>query len=449
MGSEGFARVRFIGYAIPTAPAMIVPLGNPDRGSAMGGTYLGLADTAADVAGRLGVMRAAVHAARDALPAGETDVLNVFVAPEFFWHGPQGPYLHATGAPDPAELILERLAAEFPAEEYPSWLFVFGTAVTAVADDPREVFSRATTTVRNGVVADLAHRYRQAAADDAAKVFDMIDDYLQWGHAHPVLQVRNRALVVSATSLGSPGGAFAAHTATTDKVFDSAEDLVLWDVTGRGDVVTEQMTAHPYVDLSAGDLKRDPFDPHAILRLGTDPGVATDIAVEICLDHADARLRGAMSRTRWPRDGGSVDEGIDIQIVPSCGAVLSLGSIASIAGGFAFNVDGQLAAGDSIMPTGSGSVFGVQSAYGNYVDPANPRYRAHTQLAGVVTAAVGDDGRSPSASDAQLARFADDLVTVVPVTPPATLDTFFAGGPGAVHIYGLRAPLPLGPGTPG
>ena len=99
------------------------------------------------------------------------------------------------------------------------------------------------------------------------------------------------------------------------------------------------------------------------------------------------------------------------------------------------------------MSTGSGSVFGVHSAFGNYIDPANPRYRAHTQLAGVVTGAVGDDGRSPSASDAQLARFADDLVTVVPVSAPATLDTFFAGGPGAVHIYGLRAPLPLGPAT--
>ena len=162
MGSEGFAHVRFIGYAIPTAPAMIVPLGNPDRGSAMGGTYLGLGDVAADVGGRLSVMRAAVHAARDALPEGETDVLNVFVAPEFFWHGPQGPYLHATGAPDPVDHILERLAAEFPPDEYPNWVFVFGTAVTAAADDPREVFSRATTTVRNGVVADLAHRYRQA-----------------------------------------------------------------------------------------------------------------------------------------------------------------------------------------------------------------------------------------------------------------------------------------------
>lgn len=441
MGSEGFARVRFIGYAIPTAPAMIVPLGNPDRGSAMGGTYLGLGDVAADVGGRLSVMRAAVHAARDALPTGETDVLNVFVAPEFFWHGRQGPYLHATGAPDPVDHILERLTAEFPPEDYPNWVFVFGTAVTAAADDPREVFSRATTTVRNGVVADLAHRYRQAAGDDAAKVFDMIEDYLQWGHAHPVVQVRNRALIVSATPLGSAGATFATHAATTDKVFDSAEDLVLWDVTGREDVVTEQMSAHPYVDLSAGDLKRAPFDAHAIVRLGTDAGVATDIAVEICLDHADARLRGAMSRTRWPHGDG----GIDIQIVPSCGATLAPGSIASAAGGFAFNVDGQLAVGDSILPAGSGSVFGVRSAYGNYVDPANPRYRAHTQLAGVVSAAAGDDGRSPSSTDAQLARFADDLVTVVPVAAPPTLDTFFAGGPGAVHIYGLEAPPPLGP----
>jgi hypothetical protein len=441
MGSHGYAKVRFIGYAIPTAPAMIVPLGDPDRGSAMGGTYLGLADTVADVAGRLGVLRAAVHAARDALPADESDVLNVFVAPEFFWHGPQGPYLHATDAPDPIDHILERAAETFPAVEYPDWVFVLGTAVTAAADDPREVFSRPTTRIRNGVVADLAHRYRQAAADDAAKVFDMIDDYLQWGHAHPVVQVRNRALIVSAVPLGSAGSDFVAHAAATDKVFDSAEDLVLWDATGREDVVTEQMSAHPYVDLSAGDLKRDPFDAHAIVRLGTDVGAATDIAVEICLDHADARLRGAMSRTRWPRG----DEGIDLQIVPSCGATLSRPAVAAVAGGYAFNVDGQLAVGDAITPTGAGSVYGVRSAYGNYIDPANPRYRAHTQLAGVVAQAVGDDARSPSSSDAELARLGDDLVTVVPIVPPKTLDTFFAGGPGALHIYGLEAPLPLGP----
>jgi hypothetical protein len=33
----------------------------------------------------------------------------------------------------------------------------------------------------------------------------------------------------------------------------------------------------------------------------------------------------------------------------------------------------------------------------------------------------------------------------VPVVAPPTLDTFFAGGAGAVHIYGLRAPFALGP----
>ncbi|MFI8593686.1 hypothetical protein ACIGCK_04560 [Microbacterium sp. NPDC078428] len=440
MVHPGWQRVRFVGFAIPTGPAQVAPLGSPSGGGSVGGTYLGLPDAAADIAGRLGVLRAAVRAARDALPAEESGVLNVFVAPEFFWHGPQGPYLYAAGEPDPVDGLIERLAEEFPADEYADWLFVFGTAVSAEADDPREIFARATTLVRNGVVADLARRYRQASGEDQAKIFEIVEDYLQWGHAHPVVQVRNRALVLGGAALGTPTGAFPERLVTTEKSLDSGEDFVLWDTTGRDDVVTEQMVAHAFVDLSGGDLKRRAGDAHAIVRLDPGSECPVDVGVEICLDHADGRLRRGLPRNRWPRDAG---EGLELQLVPSCGASLRADAIAAASGGYVFNVDGQHALADDVRPVGAGSVAGVLCAWGNYVAPANPRYRAHTQLARVSRAASGADAKSPSSTVAVLDRLPGDVVSVIAVPPRATLDTFFAGGSGALHVYGLHDPLPL------
>jgi hypothetical protein len=441
MTTPGWHSVRFIGYALPTSPAQLSTLGGPNGGGAFGGTYLGLSDAAADIAGRLGILRSAVETARAALPAGQSGVLNVFVAPEFFWHGPQGPYLHATDGPDPIVHLQERLAEEFSPADYPDWLFVFGTAVSAAADDVREIFSRTTTLVRNGVVADLAHRYRQADGEDAAKIFEVVEDYLQWGHAHPVLQVRNRA-IIQGPDLGTAAGVFAGApaSATTEKYYDAASDFVLWDTTGRDDVVTEQMIAHPYIDLSTGDLKRAPGDPHAILRLAPDAVAPVDVGVEICLDHADARLRRGLPRNRWPRDAG---EGVELQIVPSCGAVLAPASVAAAAGGYVFHVDGQSAVGDGVSPSGAGVVYGVRCAFGSYIDPANPRYQAHSQLARVAQAAVGGEAKSPSSAPAVLEHLPADTVSILPLSPRPTHDTFFAGGPGALHVFGLNAPLPL------
>ncbi|MDX2375871.1 hypothetical protein M4I32_03550 [Microbacterium sp. LRZ72] len=440
MTTPGWQRVRFIGYAIPTAPAQMVPLGSPGGGGSLGGTYLGLPDAESDIAGRLGILRAAVHAAREALPDDDEGVLNVFAVPEFFWHGPQGPYLFGTGETDPVDHLQTLLEREFPADEYADWLFLFGTAITAQADDPREVFSRATTLVRNGVVADLAARYRRASGEDQVKVFDMVEDYLEWGHAHPVLQVRNRALLMGGAPLGTPRGAFGGRVATTEKYVDSGEDFVLWDTTGRADVVTEQMIAHAFIDLSAGDLKRRADDAHAIARLAPDAAAPVDVGVEICLDHTDARLRQGLPRNRWPRDAG---DGIELQLVPSCGAALRAASVAVAAGGYAFNVDGQFVVGDGFSPTGAGPVFGVASAWGNHVAPANPRYQAHTQLARVDRPASGGDAKSPSSTTATFERLTADDVAVVGVPLRAMTDTFFAGGGGAVHIYGLREALPL------
>lgn len=432
-----YTSVRFIGYALPAAPSAMVDIGDPNGAGSLAGTYLAHANPEDDLAGRVAVMANAVRTARSHLPEGETGVLNVFVAPEFAWHGAQGPYLFTPDAADPADTALALLADAVPAAEYPNWLFVFGSMITSCVADPLEIFERNTTKVRNKIVRDLGEAFLQAYGNIAFETLAMLDDFLQWCHAYPVVEVRNRALIVSNIPLDSPVAELGARTATTEKYFDSAEDFVLWDVTERADVVTEQMTAYPHIDLSGGDMKRTPSDQYAIVRQTRGPNAHTDIAVEICLDHSDNRIRRNIDHNPWPSPG----DGIDLHLIPSCGMSLDLPSIAAKAGGYAFNVDGQYTVGDG--ETGAGEVNRVASVYANHTSVANGRYQAHSQLARIDKAAVGGDWRAPSSSNAILSPLPADLVSVFAVAPIPTHDALYAGGPGELHIFGLTDPLPL------
>ena len=110
--------------------------------------------------------------------------------------------------------------------------------------------------------------------------------------------------------------------------------------------------------------------------------------------------------------------------------------------GFVFNCDGQVAFDASTVPQ-QGDLYGVQSVYASYSDGA---YAAHSQLARVQTAAQGNDPNNNSASFEVLSA-AD--VTVITLNPPVLVDgvfaNYFAGGPGAIHIFGLNQPYTMYP----
>lgn len=147
----------------------------------VGGTYLGHEDLATDIRARVGVLKAAAAAAQAALKEtkeeeGEEpkDVLTVFMAPEFFWHGDEGPYLHARGDPDPADAILQALQEAFFGEgggegegdggvaAYRDWLIVGGTAITARVEDRAKLYGLNSTMTRNAVVGALAEQWRNS-----------------------------------------------------------------------------------------------------------------------------------------------------------------------------------------------------------------------------------------------------------------------------------------------
>jgi len=430
--------IRFIGYPIPTDHQTEYAVGTD--GNMMVGTYLGADEPRADITTRIAILRHAVETARALLPTDEEpgSVLNVFVAPEFFWHGGQGPYLFEPHEPDPADLILDALEHAFPADQYADWLFVAGTVVSAQVGDRHQLWAEPSVQIRNDTVKALTEQYRKASGAITSLVYDMLRGFVVHCHAYPNVEVRNRAIVLSRIPVDGIRAELGAHRLTTEKYYDSNEDFLLFDVMGRPDVITEQMTAYPVLDLSGGDDKREPFDIRAIFRHDYGQGHA-DIGVEICLDHADNRLRRNINSPTWPAAGG-----LRLHLLPSCGMQLTAAGVAAGVGGWAFNCDGEYAI-DGAHPKGTprhGTPGGVDSVYVDVVSPVSAHYGGHTQLARVKEPARGGNPKDPASTPASFHTLSTDIVSVHPVTPIPELGAAFAGGPGALHVYGLATPLP-------
>lgn len=444
--STKYSQVRFIGYTIPTTPASMVPIGNPNGPGAVAGTYLAIDDFEQDVAARIAVLKNAVDVAKAALPNDPAgSVLNLFVAPEFYFHGTQGPYIYADDAADPVALIMQKLLAAFPPADYPDWSFVFGTAISARIAKPGRVWELNSVTTRNAVVEALSKQWLAAFGPLNDVIFDMLVNFIKNCHAYPVVEVRNRALIVSGVPLDVPAKTLNASDMTTEKYYDSNEDFLLYEVTGKKDVVTEQMTAYPQIDLTNGDLKHERYDKFAIFRqsygTGNTPSYV-DFAVEICLDHSDARLRRNIDNEPFPKP----TDGLHVQIIPSCGMQVMPASVAADRNGFVFNCDGQYGLDTTTGPQ-AGSVGGVTCVYANYFldGTTSSAYAGHTQLARVQTPATGGDPNRATSKNATFATLDASSLTILQVPSIGPLASCFAGGAGAVHVYGLTTPFKVFP----
>jgi hypothetical protein len=440
--SSDYPTLRFLGYAIPTLPAKMIAIGNPNGPGCVAGSYLGDSDVATDIAARIAVLKHAVDTARALLPPGEdpASVINLFMAPEFFFRGVQGVYHYSRESDDPVGGILQQLAATFPASEYPNWSFVFGSVVTARVVDFDKVCADNSTRVRDDVVEALAKQWLVASGALQEMIFKMLFGFINTCQFYPCLEVRDRALIVSNIPLDTPAQTLNTTTMTTEKYYDSGEDFLLYEVQGRQDVVTEQMTAYPSIDLSHGDLKETAYDEYAIFRQSYGGSAAMDFGVEICLDHFDARLRRNLDNEPFPKAG----EAVHVQLVPSCGIQINLPSVAVDTKGLVFNCDGQYALDDTISEPRQGVLYGVDCIYANYVGPGNGNYAGHTQLARVQTPATGD-APNRGGTNATFQTLDPGAITIVPVSAVPGLEKYFAGGPGQVHIYGLETPYVLYP----
>jgi hypothetical protein len=429
--SNFYNKIRFIGYAIPTTPAELVPIGNPNGPGAVAGTYLADPDTETDLSNRIAILKNAVDTAKARLPKAETGVINVFVAPEFYYHGTHGPYIYSDPSQDPVASLQQQLAKTFDAADYPDWTFVCGSVITAMLKDIDTVFESNSVKTRNSVVQNLSQQWLKAFGPLKDVIFDMLVNFIKNCHSYPNCVVRNRAVIVSNISLRPPGVDKPTNLMTTEKYYVSNEDFLLYDVTGA-QAVTEQMTTYHPIDLSAGDAKQNAFDEYAIFRQN-----GTDYGVEICLDHNDTRLRRNIDNKT------EASAGIHVQLIPSCGMQIGLPSVAADRNGLVFNCDGQFSL--NTRASGQGVMNEVDCLYANYVNESNSKYAAHSQLARVKEPATGGDPNAQGSTNATFETLDKEKITVVPVAAPANLNDYFAGGPGEVHIYGLDDPFTLYP----
>jgi hypothetical protein len=345
-------------------------------------------------------------------------------------------------AKDPVISLRNKLETAFNAEEYPNWTFLCGTAITTLIDDKKTLFESSGVKTRNSVVKNLSEQWLASFGPLNDVIFDMLVNFIKNCHSYPSCEVRNRNVIVSNIPISPPTKDAPTNVMTTEKYYVSNEDFLLYDVDDK-QVVTEQMTAYPFIDLSGGDAKETPFDQHAIftqkdvspIQPIETPG--TNIGVEICLDHSDVRLRRNLDNEP------NVKGGIHIQLIPSCGMQINLASVAANANGLVFNCDGQYALNK--QKQGQGIIDEVNSLYANYNLNAKGVYAAHSQLARVKTMAIGSDPNDIHSRSAVMESLDADSITVVKVEAKAELqlDDYFAGGPGEIHIYGLETPYDL------
>jgi hypothetical protein len=439
MSGTSFSKIRFIGYAIPTTPANLVSIGDPSGPGAVAGTYLGNSDFETDFHDRILILKNAVDTAKQQLPTND-GVVNLFVAPEFYFHGPLGAYVFQDPNSDPIDRIKQELASTFNATDYPNWTFVFGSVLTSLMLNPGNILTSCSTTTRNSVVQNLSQQWLDAYGPLKGVIFDMLINFIKVCHSYPCCEVRNRSIIVSNIPIRTPQNDNPTNLMTTEKYFVSNEDFVLYDPSGKK-VITEQMTAYIPIDISAGDAKQSNFDEYAIFRqnsINPDNPIhttVTDYGVEICLDHSDTRLRQNIANEP------SVIGGIHVQVVASCGMQISHPSVAADNGGFVFNCDGQY--GLNNLDKGQSVLNDVNCLYANYAYQPNTNYAAHTQLARVKDQAQGGNPNDPNSSNATFQTLDPKEITIVPVNPPSNINDYFSGGAGQIHIYGLNNPYTL------
>ena len=440
-------KIRFIGYAIPTTPSNLVSIGDPNGPGAVAGTYLGYHDPHSnpekiiqnDIQGRIDIVKNAVDTARENLP-DEDGVINVFVAPEFYFHGTRGPYIFPDPRFDPIHIVKEKVARTFTPKDYPHWIFVFGSVVTSLMKNQDTILTSDSTTTRNKIVKCMSEQWLEAYGPLKDVIFDMLVNFIKVCHSYPCCEVRNRSVILSNIPIYPPLNKVDStlpNIMTTEKYFVSNEDFVLYDPLDPGgkETVTEQMTAYPPIDLSAGDVKKTVFDEYAIFSqvlFGENPvNPVINYGIEICLDHSDTRLRRNIDNE--PGIGG-----IHVQIIPSCGMQIICPSVAAEHNGFVFNCDGQYPLNKE--DKGKSIFNGVNCLYANYKSGKN--YAAHTQLARVEKEAKGGNPNSRYSSNATFKELDPANIDVISVRSPkkVNLDEYFAGGPGELHIYGLKSP---------
>lgn len=311
-----YEHIRFIGYTVGTMPGA-----GADGKPAYRGLLTGQppATSPLDLTTRCELMLRAMRVAASkisTLPASSPPaaILNVFMAPEFFFRGPMGAYQMAE-----CQQLIAQLQEMVATAEWSDWLFVFGSIM---------------------------------------------------GVSVPAVANATEAYNFTLVQLGGPGNTGGVNANVVLKELLSRDDFI--DATAYPTAALVGNVA--YLDAGGAgpglEQQRVAYDGAGVF---TQCGITW--GVEICLDHDDnISQTGRLQRS--PQMPGQPQ--IQVQLVPSGGMSIRPGSVMAMPGGYVFNCDGtaagsaelQQAGGPGLAPAASAPV--PQEPLNNTASPPDP-----------------------------------------------------------------------------
>jgi hypothetical protein len=298
-----YSKVQFIAYRIYTCPAH-----SPDR-------YVGLNSEVDDLRLRCKLMAEAINnaaASPDVDPS--PDVLKIFVAPEFYFHSMWGAYTSLSyftgeGADRDPNSIVGCLADVVQDDKWRDWLFVFGTSIVEAAPfTVGDYYDQ-----RSNILATLWYSLRRFAELYGRRAVLNASLVQMGGYANEAERIAKAVVVVKEYKSGID------YLKRSDTVVGLTDERAAhFPAVGPGNYELEMNTPRPGGGGSNGG---------SIFMLNN-----ITFGLEVCLDHAKARLRRAS-----PQSG---DFFVQVQLIPSGGITIQPACVATLAGGLVCNVDG-------------------------------------------------------------------------------------------------------------
>ncbi|MFZ5896407.1 MAG: hypothetical protein ACOY0T_35465 [Myxococcota bacterium] len=285
-----YSYVEFLGYEIKT--------------SALTTKYMGLEnDLHADMLNRVKLMRKAIQTARLCATSLAT-CLKIFVAPEFFFRGPNGAYSMSQ-----VSAVIGGLQKIVKADTWRDWVFVFGSILgnSSPHDHP-----------------DFGERMlRKLFSEDAYQV-----------DATKRKEIYNFVLVQKG---GFEDGDASEHARTVMKKVVSGVDFLDPTKATRG-LTSGTVTGPPRISKPEENLE---LQKHNHDGAGIFDLAGIRFGVETCLDHLYDASKGKDFRRLRVAPLSSGQKKVQIHLVPSCGMSIKPGSVVAQRDGFVFNVDGN------------------------------------------------------------------------------------------------------------
>jgi hypothetical protein len=276
-----YEQIQFIGYELYTGPEFI---NDTDK------VYLGLPSEFDDLAARLAWLTQVIDATERALrrdcdkrkAKDDHGILRLFMIPEFFMRGTQGAY-----DMDIVDFAIAGLQALAGDARFVDWVFVFGTVVG-----------------------------RSFSATDPTR---------------PVETYNICPVIVGGWDRDNSNSTDARVAATRVVLKEELSNIDFIKTTELNGYWARVAYLPPAGDRGPGTERQRRGDDGA--GIFTIAGIT--FGLEICLDHAEARLKDSP-----PLAGQSL---VQVQLIPSCGMTIRPAAVVAILDGWVFNVDGYTA----------------------------------------------------------------------------------------------------------